>query len=168
MSRPPRLLAGVFGSSGCLWLGSAAAVGVVAWIALAALGLVVRPAAFPEIPPTPILTIIFAPTATPTPPPTAIPSQASATPTFPPASGGTVRVGELVEVFGTSGDGLRLRAQADLQSQILVLGVDSEVFQVDNGPVQEDGFEWWYLVNPYDTAKQGWAVGLYLRPLASP
>jgi hypothetical protein len=158
----------VFGSSGCLWLGSAAAVGIGAWIALATLGLVLRPAAFPEILPTPILTVIFASTATPTPPPTPIPSQTVATPTLPAASGGTVRIGELVEVFGTGGDGLRLRAEPDLQSQILVLGVDSEVFQVDNGPVQEDGFEWWYLVNPYDTAKQGWAVALYFRPLSSP
>lgn len=168
MSRPARLLAELFGPSGCLWLGSAAAVGVVVWIALAMVGLVFRPASFPEVPPTPILTIILAPTATSTPPPTAVPSQPSATPTFPAASGGPVRVGELVEVFGTSGDGLRLRAQPDLQSQVLVLGVDSEVFQVDDGPVQEDGFEWWYLVNPYDTAKQGWAVGLYLMPLSSP
>jgi hypothetical protein len=76
-------------------------------------------------------------------------------------------VGALVEVFGTSGDGLRLRSEPDLQASILVLGVDTEVFQVEDGPVEAEGFQWWYLINPYDTAKQGWAVSTYLRALSS-
>jgi hypothetical protein len=73
----------------------------------------------------------------------------------------------LVEVFGTSGDGLRLRSSPGLEGRVLVLGVDSEVFQVEEGPVLADGFEWWYLVNPYDTAKQGWAASTYLRLLST-
>ncbi|HET7012077.1 MAG TPA: hypothetical protein VFI11_14980 [Anaerolineales bacterium] len=154
-------------SVGCVWIGAGLAVGATAWVALAVLGLILRPSAVPAGNSTPILTIIPAPSPTPSPTP-AVPSDlATPTVTAPAGSGEGISVGELVEVFGTSGDGLRLRSEPDLQSQILVLGVDSEVFQVDDGPVEADGYVWFYLVNPYDTAKRGWAVSTYLRPLGS-
>jgi hypothetical protein len=131
-------------------------------------GLIVRPPASLGAAPTPVLTVIFAPTETAVPLPTAAPESATPTATAPPASGQGIQVGDLVEVFGTGGDGLRLRADPDLRSPVLALGVDSEVFQVDQGPTQADDFEWWHLVNPYDTAKSGWAVGAYLTPLDTP
>ena len=144
------------------------AVGASAWMVLAILGLFLRPTAQPFGEPTPFLTLISPPS--PTPPITETVPSPLETPsaTLLPGSGEGVVVGELVEVFGTSGDGLRLREAPDLEARILALGVDSEVFQVEDGPLDSDGFEWWYLVNPYDTAKQGWAVGTYLRPLGSP
>ncbi len=168
MNRPTRLLEDVFGGAGCLWIGGATAVGVLAWGGLALAGLWLRPAALPQILPTPVLTVIYAPSETPAPPPTAAAPVTTPTVTLPPSSGEGIQLGDLVEVVGTGGDGLRLRSEPDLQSQILVLGVDSEVFEVDGGPVTADGFDWWYLVDPYDSAKQGWAVSAYLRPLGSP
>jgi hypothetical protein len=139
----------------------------VAWIGLAVVGLILRPSALPAGDPTPILTVIPGPSATPQATQTPVTLQATATPTIPAGSGEGIRVGALVEVFGTSGDGLRLRSEPDLQASILVLGVDTEVFQVEDGPVEAEGFQWWYLINPYDTAKQGWAVSTYLRALSS-
>lgn len=168
MNPSPRFLERVFGRAGCLWIGGATAVGVLAWGGVALAGLLLRPAALPQVLPTPVLTVIYAPTETSTPAPTTIALEATATATLPLSSGEGIQLGALVEVVGTGGDGLRLRAQPALNSQILVLGVDTEVFQVDDGPVSADGFDWWYLVNPYDTAKQGWAVSAYLRPLGSP
>lgn len=168
MNRARRFLEEVFGRAGCLWIGGAAALGVLAWIVLAAAGLFLRPAAQPEVFPTPVLTIIYAPTETPTAAATVTAAPPTATATLPAASDGVIQVGDLVEVVGTSGDGLRLRSGPDLHSQILLLGVDSEVFQVNDGPVTADGFVWWYLVNPYDTAKQGWAVDTYLHTMGSP
>jgi hypothetical protein len=156
-----------FRSAGCLWAAGGGAIGAAAWIGLAVVGLILRPSAQPAGDPTPILTIIPGPSVTPQPTETAVALQATATPTIPAGSGEGIRVGALVEVFGTSGEGLRLRSEPDLQASILVLGVDTEVFQVEDGPVESDGFQWWYLVNPYDTAKQGWAVSTYLHALSS-
>jgi hypothetical protein len=166
MIRSPRF-SGTFRSAGWLWVGVGAAVGLAASFALALLGLLLRPASLPAGEPTPILTIIPGPSATPTVTPTSIEALVTPTPTVPAGTGEGFRVGELVEVFGTSGDGLRLRSDPGLASRVLVLGVESEVFQIEDGPVEADGFEWWYLVNPYDTAKQGWAVSTYLRLLGT-
>ena len=55
-----------------------------------------------------------------------------------------------------------------LESSIAFLGVESEVFELGNGPNEVDGYEWWYLVNPYNPEKSGWAVANYLRRADSP
>jgi hypothetical protein len=78
---------------------------------------------------------------------------------------GPIAVGDLIEVFGTGGEGVRLRSAPALEGTINGLGMDSDVFEVGDGPVEAEGHTWWYLVNPYDTGRQGWAVGEYLRPL---
>jgi hypothetical protein len=69
----------------------------------------------------------------------------------------------LVEVSGTEGDGLRLRDNPSLGAKIAFLGLENEVFEVRGGPRQNDGYEWWYLSNPYNSEKEGWAVANYLR-----
>ena len=76
-------------------------------------------------------------------------------------------MGELVEISGTGADGLRLRDAPSLAARILFLGLESEVFEVVQGPVVADGFSWWQLANPYDPDKQGWAVDSFLRSLDS-
>ena len=76
--------------------------------------------------------------------------------------------GQLVAVFGTGGDGLRLRNQPDLDGFVSFLALENEVFRVNDGPANSDGYIWWYLVNPYDNNKAGWGVANYLRSLASP
>jgi hypothetical protein len=119
--------------------------------------------------PEPQMTIIPYPTLTtmavlPTPTlPQASPSpQAEGTPS------GRFLVGELVEVRGTEGDALRLRSEPGLQARILFLGEEHEVFEVVDGPQDADGYEWWLIRDPYQTSKQGWAVGRFLGSLESP
>jgi hypothetical protein len=115
------------------------------------------------------LTRIPAPTSTPyTFTPTAelaatLVPQASATP-LP----GAIGVGGYVQISGTGGDGLRLRASPGLDAPLLFLGYDTEIFQVTDGPVERDGRVWWALVSPYDPARSGWAVQDYLTPFEVP
>lgn len=77
-------------------------------------------------------------------------------------------LGQLVQVYGTEGEGLRLRSEPGLEATILFLGLEHEVFRVEEGPVERDGYQWWYLVNPYDESKRGWAVSAFLRSAEEP
>jgi len=136
------------------------------------IGPLARPARSGGTVPAPVFTVVDLPTQTTTPPPataTAVGLTPIPSPTFPAGGGEGFAPGDLVEVSGTAGDGLRLRRAPNLEAEIVVLGVESEVFRVIAGPTTADGYAWWQLVNPYDSGKQGWAVGLYLRKLgASP
>ena len=79
-----------------------------------------------------------------------------------------IAVGAYVQISGTGGDGLRLRTDPGLDSEVRILGAESEVFQVEDGPKDVDGFTWWYLVGPYDASRRGWAVSNYLSVVQNP
>lgn len=116
--------------------------------------------------PTTVVTVIANPssTATLTPSPTATATQVPTVTSTPPAAGDLV-IGELVSVVGTGDDGLRLRSEPGLEGTILLLAFENEVFDVSQGPVEADGYVWWYLVNPYDESKTGWGASNFLRPV---
>jgi hypothetical protein len=76
-------------------------------------------------------------------------------------------IGELVEIYGTEGDGLRLRNAPGLDSTINILALENEVFEVRGGPEEVDGYMWWFLINPYDNSIQGWSVGNFIRRLGT-
>ncbi len=111
------------------------------------------------------LTLIPAPTSTPIAPPTATldPLAGTVTP-----SAGVVAVGAYVQITGTDGVGLRLRAAPGLGGAQLFLGADAEVFQVKDGPKDADGYSWWYLVAPYDETRAGWAAANFLSVVPQP
>lgn len=118
---------------------------------------------------TAVLYVIAAPSATP---PLPI---ASATPSPAPTSavpgsstGGILAVGAYVQITGTGGDGLRLRADPGLEGTVRFLAIDGEVFQVQDGPREVDGYSWWSLQAPYDPNVQGWAVADYLVVVQNP
>jgi hypothetical protein len=151
---------------GCLWPLVGAATGIVALVLLLGLGAATRAARVAQQVAAPAVIRIPRPSPTPSPAPTSVPSE---TPTAEnPGPAGAILLGDLIEVFGTSGDGVRLRSDPTLDGTVVGLGMDSDVFQVEEGPVEAENHVWWYLVNPYDTARQGWAVADYLRPLQSP
>jgi hypothetical protein len=56
----------------------------------------------------------------------------------------------------------------DLDSQVRLLGEESEIFRVQDGPSQKGDYTWWYLVGPYDEARRGWAVSNYLEVVQGP
>jgi len=110
--------------------------------------LIAGPTSTPLIPPTATVSLLPVPTATP------LPNQ--------------IAIGGYVMIAGTEGQGLRLRKDPGLNSALLFLGNDSEVFKVKDGPVQADNLTWWYLVAPYDVTRAGWAASDYLSVVSSP
>lgn len=115
------------------------------------------------LPPTAVITVIAIPTATSAPPTNTPAGPATLTPSAAPLpEPGEFSIGSLVQIAGTGGDGLRLRVEPGLDSQVRLLGLESEVFQVRDGPREVDGFTWWYLVAPFDETRSGWAVANYL------
>lgn len=105
-----------------------------------------------------LVTIIPPPSLTPT------PQAATATPTPQPGSEviDGISVGIFVQISGTGGDGLRLRAGPGIDQDARFLGYESEVFMVKDGPRFSDDFTWWFLEAPYDPGRSGWAVARYL------
>lgn len=109
------------------------------------------------------LTMIPAPTSTSGVPPT--PTIDPFAPT--PALDG-ITIGSYVQITGTNGGGLRMRASPGLSGTPEFLGFDSEVFLVEDGPREADGYVWWYLVAPYDDTRAGWAAADFLSYIPSP
>jgi len=114
-----------------------------------------------------IITIIPAPTSTPmvslTIVPTATPEIIEGT-----STSDKFQVGDFAQITGTSGDGLRLRSGPSRSESVNFIGLDSEVFEVIDGPVEADGFTWWYLEAPYDKTRNGWSVDEYLQLVSVP
>ena len=111
------------------------------------------------------IVVIPAPTATPTPRPTNTPIPLP-TPTAQIADG--IQPGGYVQISGTDGEGLRLRREPSLNGAIVYLGLEGEIFLVKDGPVDGNGYIWWQLEAPLNTARQGWTVSVYLQPAQGP
>jgi len=77
-------------------------------------------------------------------------------------------IGSFVKISGTGGAGLRLRIESGLDSQPKYLGIEDEIFKVEGGPLQVDGYVWWYLVAPFEPSRKGWAVSDYLEVVQEP
>lgn len=106
--------------------------------------------------PAPTLTpTVLDPTHTPTPTPTSI--------FFLPE--GVIGVGIYVQVTGTGGAGLRMRGEPGLDGSINFSAMESEVFLVIDGPVTSDGYTWWHLEAPYDRDRNGWSAADFLTPI---
>ena len=113
-----------------------------------------------------VVTLIAASTATPV----VAPEATLSSPYIPTATApaGTIAVGTYVQITGTEGLGLRMRAEPGLNGSFLFLSYDSEVFKVTDGPQDKDSHAWWYLVAPYDQTRAGWAAADYLAVVSSP
>ena len=78
---------------------------------------------------------------------------------------GVIDIGAYVQVIGTGGAGLRMRAEPGLDSAIRFSALDAEVFLVIDGPIISDGYTWWHLEAPYDQSRNGWSAGDFLTPI---
>jgi hypothetical protein len=81
---------------------------------------------------------------------------------------GVIGIGAFVQVSGTDGDGLRLRQGPGLGYEMQFLGLDGELFQIGDGPVEADGYAWWFVVGSYDETRQGWAAADFLVLVPNP
>lgn len=109
------------------------------------------------------VTVIPAPTGTSGAPPTPT-IDPFATPTSPAG----IAIGNYVQINGTEGQGLRIRAEPGLGGEFQFLAYDSEVFVIQDGPREVDGYVWWYLVAPYDETRVGWAAADFLTYVPEP
>jgi hypothetical protein len=109
------------------------------------------------------LTVIPAPTST-----SSAPATATIDPFAPTAAPTGIAIGNYVQITGTNGEGLRIRSDPGLSGNFEFLGYDSEVFIVQDGPREVDGFVWWYLVAPYDDTRNGWAAADFLAYIPAP
>jgi hypothetical protein len=153
---------------GCLYVGIGSLLGGLAiGLAFVIISLV-RLSVSRDLPP-PEVTILPPNTNTPT-IRTVIPDAAVASQTPPDPMGSDQDkdfvIGDLVEVYGTEGQGLRIRNTPSLSAVIDEIGLDSEVFKIEGGPIDADGYVWWFLVNPYDPSRQGWSVSNFLRSIS--
>ncbi len=110
--------------------------------------------------PTAAMTVLVAPS------PTAVVSQ---TPVG--GNGGVIvvdgiSIGSYVQISGTDGAGLRIRSSPGTDNDVHFIALDEEVFEVDDGPVEKDGYTWWHLVASYDENRSGWAVSSFLKFVA--
>jgi hypothetical protein len=112
-----------------------------------------------------VVTLIPGPTSTVA--PTLTPTINVYLPTATPRPG-ELAVGLYVQVKGTEGQGLKVRKAPGLDSEMVFLAYDAEIFMLKDGPLQEDGYTWWYLEAPYDSKRTGWTVSDYLEYVASP
>ena len=99
-------------------------------------------------------------------------SSAPPTPTIDPFASPTspagIAIGNYAQITGTEGQGLRIRKAPGLDGEFEFLAYDSEVFVVQDGPRDVDGYVWWYLVAPYDDSRVGWAAADFLSYVPAP
>jgi len=156
------------------WWGFALVILVVAGITCGLWGVVLLnrdSAASGDASPTPIFVVITASptsgvpaTVTPsilvtTPPPTG----ATATPTFPPNSGLAITVGSRIVVRGTEGTGLTVRQGPGTDYTFVFIANEGEQFNVMDGPRESTGYTWWYILDPNNPDRFGWAVSIYMQ-----
>ncbi|MGE5123905.1 MAG: hypothetical protein ACM3H7_05265 [Acidobacteriaceae bacterium] len=121
------------------------------------------------LPGTAVLSVIKAPTQTPLAPKTTdTPTPEPTRQGQEPAPAGNILVGNYVQVTGTEGDGLRLHVSAGVSSEVHYVALEAEVFIVKEGPIDADGYQWWYLQDPYTQDAVGWGVANYLAVVKNP
>ena len=144
-------------------LGTLAVAGLLMLITAIAIGLTAAPQSS-EVGFAPAdVTVIAAPTSTSGAPPTP-----TIDPFASPTSPAGIAIGNYVQITGTQGEGLRIRSEPGLNGNPEFLGFDSEVFIVQDGPREVDGYMWWYLVAPYDETRVGWAAADFLSYVPEP
>ena len=78
------------------------------------------------------------------------------------------QIGNYVQISGTEGEGLRIRSGPGRDNSVFFIGMDSELFKIIDGPVENDGYIWWHLEAPYDKTRNGWSVQNYLTIVETP
>ena len=91
-------------------------------------------------------------------------STLSPTPEPPPATPqAVIALGGMVVVSGTEGSGVAIRQGPGTSYQLMTIGGEGEVFLVQDGPRENDGYTWWLIVDPQNADRAGWAVGDFLQ-----
>lgn len=76
-------------------------------------------------------------------------------------------MGSTVVIASTEGEGLAIRQGPSLSQAALFVAEDGEIYVVQGGPREQDGYIWWYVVDPNNSEKAGWAVQDYMERILS-
>ncbi len=101
------------------------------------------PTAIPQAQPTATVTL-----------PTPVPTQ-----TLPP---GDFSIGTLVQVVGVGEAKLNVRSAPGLDGALVLRAEEGSIFVIIGGPQDIDGYEWWKLEDPENSARVGWAARNFL------
>jgi len=78
---------------------------------------------------------------------------------------GVFAVGIKVEISGTGGDGLRMREDPGMDSEILYLAREGEDCIILEGPKIEENLIWWKIQSLEEENKSGWSVQTYMNTI---
>lgn len=106
-----------------------------------------------------LLTVIPAPTLTPTVYATKVPQTLE----IHYVSEDGLSVGTLVEVYDTGDTGLSVRPQPGTGGYLNFVAREGEVFKIIDGPDSRNDYIWWKLESPTDPDRIGWAASDFLR-----
>jgi hypothetical protein len=98
-------------------------------------------------------------TLTPTAPLPTIPPTASLPP-------GNFAIGETVQVVGVDTSGLNVRSAPGTGSTVKFRANEGDRFVLRDGPQTASNDEWWYIQDPQDQNRAGWASRRYLTAIA--
>ena len=106
-----------------------------------------------------LLTVIPAPTLTPTVYATKVPQTLE----IHYVSEDGLSVGTIVEVYNTGSTGLSVRPQPGTGGYLNFVAQEGEVFVIIDGPDSRNNYIWWKLESVNDPDRSGWAAADFLR-----
>jgi hypothetical protein len=89
---------------------------------------------------------------------TTAPTAAQPTNTPPPTVAADITLGSQVAIKGTEGSGLAVRQGPGVEYTYFFVANDGERFVVEDGPREADGYIWWYIADPANPDREGWAA----------
>lgn len=109
-----------------------------------------------------LMTVIAAPTLTPT----VYATREPQTLDIHYVSEDGLSVGTVVEVFDTGSTGLSVRPQPGTGGYLNFVASEGERYTIVDGPDSKNDYIWWKLESVNDPERSGWAVSDFLRPVS--
>jgi hypothetical protein len=81
--------------------------------------------------------------------------------------GTPIQIGDKIVINGTEGSGLAVRQGPGLEYTYFFVANDGEAYTVEDGPRVMDDYIWWYIVDPEDEDRSGWAVEDFMEVTGS-
>ena len=72
-----------------------------------------------------------------------------------------------IQIYGTEGDGLRLREKPGMDKEVLFIAQEGAIYRIIEGPNVTDSFVWWKIQAKTDESKTGWSVQDYFLGITS-